>query len=226
MIKAIIFDLDNTLVDFMRLKRASCEEAMEAMIDAGLEIKKDNALKLLFELYEKYGIEDKEIFQKFLMKTIGKIDWKILASGIVAYRKVKTGYLSPYPGVIPTLIKLKQHGITLAILSDAPRLRAWMRLASMDLSDFFDVVVTFDDTNKTKPHPAPFKKVLSKLKFAPEEVLMVGDWPERDMKGAKKAGMKTCFARYGAVKKYKGVNADYEVSNVKQILDIVKKENE
>ena len=38
MIKAVLFDLDNTLIDFMRMKRLSCEVAMDAMIKAGLKI--------------------------------------------------------------------------------------------------------------------------------------------------------------------------------------------
>ena len=37
-IKAVIFDLDNTLVDFMKMKRRAIEEAIPAMVDAGLEI--------------------------------------------------------------------------------------------------------------------------------------------------------------------------------------------
>ena len=38
MIKAVVFDLDNTLMDFMKMKRRSIEEAIPAMIDAGLTI--------------------------------------------------------------------------------------------------------------------------------------------------------------------------------------------
>ncbi len=225
MIKAIIFDLDNTLMDFMRLKKASCEEAISAMIDSGLRMDKDNALKILFDLYEIYGIEDKEIFQKFLKKTTGKIDHKILANGIVAYRRVKNSYLAPYPGVTSTLLKLKQRGIKLAIVSDAPRLRAWTRLASLRLTDYFDIVVTFDDTKKYKPSPEPFKKALLKLKAKPGETLVVGDWPARDVEGAKKLGMKSCFAKYGAVRRFDNVKADFVLENIRQLLDIVKDEN-
>ena len=43
MIKTIIFDLDNTLIDFMRMKRISCEAAMDAMIKSGLKIDKEKA---------------------------------------------------------------------------------------------------------------------------------------------------------------------------------------
>ena len=41
MTKAIIFDLDNTLIDFVKMKRMSIEAAASAMIDAGLEQKKN-----------------------------------------------------------------------------------------------------------------------------------------------------------------------------------------
>ena len=50
---------------------------------------------------------------------------------------------------------------------------------------------------------------------------MGGDWPERDIKGAKAVGMKTCFARYGNPKAKK-VYADYEIDNIKMLLDIIK----
>jgi len=52
-IKAILFDLDNTLVDFMAMKRKSCEAAIDEMISAGLGMKREEALKILFEMYDK-----------------------------------------------------------------------------------------------------------------------------------------------------------------------------
>src|SRR3989338_4128680 len=107
MIKGIIFDLDNTLIDFLKMKRMSCEAAITSMIDAGLEIDKEKALSVLFKIYDKFGMEDPKVFQKFLERMLGDIDYKILASGIVAYRKVRSGFLEPYPHVIDTLLKLK-----------------------------------------------------------------------------------------------------------------------
>jgi len=87
MIKAVLFDLDNTLIDFMKMKKHSCSAAIDAMIGAGLHIEHDKAIKVLFGLYDKYGLEEKTIFQKFLNKITGKVDHKILANGIVAYRR-------------------------------------------------------------------------------------------------------------------------------------------
>ena len=223
MFKAIIFDLGNTLVDFMKMKRNSCEEAMAAMIDAGLKIEKEEGLKILFELYDQYGLEYKKIFQEFLKKTLGQVDWKILASGVVAYRKIKIGFLTPYPHVHSTLLELKMRNVKLAIVTDAPRLRAWLRLAAMKLTDFFDVVITHDDTGERKPHALPFETALQKLDAKPKDVLMVGDWIERDIEGAKNLGMRTCFAKYGALEEEieKDSGADFEIDDIKQLLKLV-----
>lgn len=219
MIKAIIFDLDNTLVDFMRMKLVSCDAAMNAMIGSGLHIEKKKAMKILYDLYNKYTLEDKTIFQKFLREVTGKIDYRILASGIVAYRNTRTGFLHPYPGTQYVLLKLRDRGIKLAILTDAPRLKAWLRLASMRLSNFFDPVVTFDDTKQSKPAKKPFQVMLKKLNYEPEEILMIGDRPKVDLETAKKLGMKTCFAKYGnpSVK----AKADYTIKDIRELLKIV-----
>ena len=175
MIKAVFFDLDNTLIDFLRMKRLSCDAAIDAMIGAGLNVSHEKAIKVLFELYDKYGMEDKAIFQKFLKKVSGRINYKVLANGIVAYRRVREGFLEPYPNVDYVLLKLKGMGLKLAIVTDAPRLKAWIRLAAMKLSNYFDVVVTFEDTKQHKPSKMPFKAALKQLGLKPEECLMVGD---------------------------------------------------
>ena len=113
-------------------------------------------------------------------------------------------------------------GKKLAIITDAPRLKAWLRLAAMKIGDFFDVVVTFEDTKKHKPDNLPFEAALRKLNLKPGECLMVGDWPERDIKGAKRLGMKTCFARYGNPK-IKRSDADFEIDDIKELLKIAQK---
>ena len=220
MIKAVIFDLDNTLIDFMTMKKLSCDAAISAMIGAGLNVNKGKAMKDLFKLYDKFGLEEKKIFQKFLRKITKKVDYEVLASGIVAYRRVRTGFLEPYPHVGEVLFELKKRGIKLAIVSDAPRLKAWIRLVSMKINHLFDVVVTFDDTKEFKPSTVPFNLAFKKLNVKPHECLMVGDRPERDITGAKKLGMLTCFAKYGNPTA-KGSEADYEINDIKELLEIV-----
>jgi HAD superfamily hydrolase (TIGR02253 family) len=225
MIKAVIFDLDNTLIDFMKFKRVCCEEAIEAMINAGLKIPKQKGMEELYKLYSKHGLEDHLIFQKFLMKTSGNVDYPKLANAINAYRKARMSVMSPYPGTKKTLIKLKEMGLKLAIVSDAPKLKAWLRLTAMSIEDFFDVVVALEDTGRLKPSTLPFKAALKNLNFKPDECLMVGDMPNKDMKGAKKFGMITCFAKYGYEKEAKK-NWNYEINSITELLDVVNKENQ
>ena len=53
MIKAVIFDLDNTLIDFLKMKKQSCSAAIDAMIGAGLKVEHDKAIKVLLYQYAK-----------------------------------------------------------------------------------------------------------------------------------------------------------------------------
>ncbi len=225
-IRAVLFDLDNTLIDFLKMKKMSCEAAISAMIDAGLPMKKEKAMRVLWDLYDEHGIEYGKIFQSFLRKTMGSIDYKILSSGIVAYRNVRTGFLEPYPHVIPTLLKLKERNYKLAVVSDAPRMKAWIRLASMKVADFFDVVITIDDADgKAKPDPKPYKAALDELGLKPDEVIFVGDNPNRDILGAKRLGIRTVLAKYGewTKAKDKSMRPDHEIEDVKELLKILEK---
>ncbi|HEX9156451.1 MAG TPA: HAD family hydrolase, partial [Syntrophales bacterium] len=93
------------------------------------------------------------------------------------------------------------------------------------LHHVFEFVITFDDTGERKPSPAGFLKALELLKVEPSEALMVGDWPERDMVGASRLGIRTVFARYGDSKGVAESGADFEVDDILEILEIVERLN-
>ena len=205
------------------MKRSCSEAAVRAMIDSGLKIDEEKGTRKLFKLYERYGMEDQSIFDKFIKSVHKKLDYKILASGVAAYRRVKFGYLATYPHTRETLIKLKEKGLKLGIVSDAPVKQAWLRLAELNLVDFFDVVIAMEDKKKMKPHAMPFRKALKELKMKPEEILFVGDNPMRDILGAKKVGMKTALAKYGQVMESKGVKADFVLKEISELGKIIRK---
>lgn len=223
MISAIIFDLDNTLVDFIAMKHAAIQAAILAMVDVGLKIPKGEAEKKIYEIYDEEGIEDQKVFDKFLTKEFGQIDYRIHAAGIIGYRRAREAALVLYPHVQLALMELVKRGLRLAVVSDAPRLQAWLRLCQLKLHLFFDVVITYDDTKKRKPDPEPFVRALEILKVNCHETIMVGDWAERDIIGAKSLGMNTVFARYGDRFDTENSGADYEINDILELLDIVDK---
>jgi putative hydrolase of the HAD superfamily len=225
MIKAVIFDLDNTLVDFMGMKRQAITAAIESMIDAGLRLTRDEALNRIDTIYQERGIEFQNVFDQLLYDEFRKVDYKILSAGIIAYRRAREAALVPYPHVNMTLLALLKRGIKLAVISDAPGREAWLRLCYLNFHHMFDCVVTFDDTGERKPSPAPFRKALDLLGVEPHETLMVGDWAERDMVGAAQVGIVTVFARYGDTFGTVESNAKYDISDVSELLSVIENEN-
>ncbi|MCK4349363.1 MAG: HAD-IA family hydrolase [Candidatus Krumholzibacteria bacterium] len=221
MIKLIIFDLDNTLTDFIKMKDASIDASIDAMIDAGLMFSPDLIREEICKIYEEEGIEYQRVFNQLLINLIGEIDYKILAAGIVGYRRAREASLVLYPHVNVTLIELMKRELKLAVISDAPRQEAWLRLCYLKLHHIFDIVLTHDDTGEFKPSPAPFEKVLATFEIEPDEAMMIGDWPERDIVGASELGIKTVFARYGDTFGTDSSGADYEIDDIFGLIEIV-----
>ena len=225
MIKAIIFDLDNTLLDFVKMKQFAVKASIRAMNEAGLNVDEESGYKDVMELYMTTGWENQLVFDDYLKQTTGEVSNKILAAGVVAYRRAREATLLVYPNVNKTLIELLKTQIRLAVVSDAPSREAWMRLYYLNLHHVFDPVLTFDDTGARKPSPKPFKLALDKMNVGPDEALMIGDWPDRDVLGAKQIGMKTIFARYGDTFGTKESGADWDVNDIYEVVGIIKELN-
>ena len=228
MLKAILFDLDNTSVDFMKFKRETAIAAAKALEKYGWKMGQKETVRRIFRIYAKKGIEYQKTFAGLVYGAgyRGNKAERLQQAAILAYLAQKGKSLKPFRGVEKTLSSLaRKH--RLAILSDAPRNKAWQRLIMADLGKYFCEVGTLADTGKFKPNKRPFQRMLRKLKVKPNECLFVGDNPERDIKGAKEVGMKTAWAKYGHVlgnpKKGK---ADFVLKKPSDLLKVAEKLDE
>jgi len=220
MFKAVLFDLDNTLIDFLTFKIETAKAAASAMVKEGLPVDEVKAYGMIFSVYEEKSIEYQKTFYEVVRQFDLEIDTaeRIQQAGIVAYLQKKFEVLKPYPEVKPILARLRRKH-KLGIITDAPRNKAWQRLVITGLQNEFDLVVTHNDTLEMKPHPSPFFLALKRLELLPGACLFVGDNPERDIKGAREVGMRTCWARYGSLKKRS--EADFEIERFEDILRII-----
>ncbi|MBU0517570.1 TIGR02253 family HAD-type hydrolase [bacterium] len=223
-IQALLFDIDNTLVDFMVMKRSSVDAAIIAMMDAGLDLPYADAHQRIWAIYDREGIEDQEVFDRFILEHYGRLEYKILASAIIAYRRAREASLVLYPHVRATLLELSRKGYRLAVISDAPAKQAWLRLCALGIQHYFEAVITYEDTGERKPHPLPFTRALETLNLFADQAVMIGDWLERDIKGAKEVGLHTIYAHYGCChpdtdneKKY----ADFTIEDISEIISIL-----
>jgi putative hydrolase of the HAD superfamily len=64
-------------------------------------------------------------------------------------------------------------------------------------------------------------KAIELLQMKPNEVIMVGDWPERDMVGGRGVGIRTVYARYGDTSGAMTSGADYEINDIGELTGIV-----
>lgn len=223
-IRAVLFDLDNTLSDFMLMKEKACRAAVRAMIVAGLKMAEEEAYSMLMETYFRVGLESDQAFTEFL-KCAGQFDHKILAAAINEYLKVKKNFVKPYPNVKLVLQNLRKKGVILNIVTDAPKTKAFQRLLIMGIEPYFQSVIGFEDTSSKKQTGLPLKLALEKLKtevpgIMNSEILMVGDSIERDILSARKLGLRTALSKYGQTAEENGT-ADYELTNIKDLLNIV-----
>jgi HAD superfamily hydrolase (TIGR01549 family) len=224
-IRAILFDMDNTLIDFMRMKEESCNAAVKAMILNGLDMDEEQAFTQLMNTYFDLGLESDCAFTNFL-RGVGQFDHKILAAALNSYLKKKATLVEPYPDVELVLKRLNEMGLVTVIVTDAPKTKAYQRLLAMGIESYFKFVVGFEDTGNGKHTGLPLRLALDKLrKEVPDlmnlEILMVGDSIERDMEPAKKLGLITALAEYGHKGTFRSDSVDHELRTISDLLNIV-----
>ncbi|MFA4700844.1 TIGR02253 family HAD-type hydrolase [Pyrococcus kukulkanii] len=228
MIKVIFFDLDDTLADTSRLAEMARKNAIENMIRHGLPVDFDTAYSELMELIKEYGSNFPHHFDYLLRRLDIPYDPKLVAAGVIAYHNTKFAYLREVPGARRVLIRLRELGYRLGIITDGNPIKQWEKILRLEMDDFFEHVIISDFEGVKKPHPKIFRKALKAFNVKPNEAMMVGDRLYSDIYGAKNVGMKTVWFKYGKYsdreleyRKY----ADHEITKLQQLLEVLELEN-
>lgn len=189
-IKAVLFDMDNTLMDFVYAQVGACR-AVAARLGSG------NGLDLLDLFIRSNGeFESYSVIADY-MASVGIYDFDLYFECCEVYDKTKLDLIRPYEGVEAMLRRLREMGLKTALVTNARKLNTAIRMERTRLRKYFDVVVTADDTERMKPDPMHLEVALGLLGVGPDEALFVGDSIQRDIKAARSIGMKAAYAQYG-----------------------------
>ena len=109
------------------------------------------------------------------------------------FRICSTDYIRLYPGVTDALVKLRQKGYRLWLLSNAQRVFTAFELNALGLAPYFDGIYISSDFGCRKPDVRFFNALLTEQKLDVKNCLMIGNDLETDIAGAKNAGLDTLY---------------------------------
>lgn len=173
-LKAVLFDLDGTLMNSHEIDKLTFIELLQE--ELGLNVTEKD-----------FGRYTGTPVPKILMHFTSEEKVRGLTDAWVKHKLHFKEKLNLYPGVPDMLKKLKEAGLKLAIISSQlyeERVKIYSRF---DLEKYFDLWITSDQTEHSKPHPEPVLKTLEHLGVAPQEAIMVGD-TFNDMEAGRRAG--------------------------------------
>ena len=221
-LKAVLFDLDGTLIEFkfrvIELKKELFDklndnnviiekrfqkESIQNICEEAQRIMKNNANKEcdritsdMKEIIEKYEIEG--LKQSAIKKDVFYVfNW------------------------------LKKKKIKLALVTNNGRRSAEYAVNRFELIEYFDVIITRDEVNKWKPHPEPIQKAINQLKIESSEGIFIGD-SKMDIQSSKSAGVKVASIPTGIHSKQQldEEDPDYLIYSLLEIITIVNNINE
>jgi HAD superfamily hydrolase (TIGR01549 family) len=183
MAKAIVFDIDGTLLDSVDLHAQAWQEAFQHF---GHEIPFE-------QIRSQIGKGGDQLLPVFLseqeIKERGKEIEKFRAD---LFKRKYLSDVKPFPGVRELFLKVKGNGQKVALASSArgDELKKFEQIAGIE--DLVEVETSSADAKRSKPHPDIFEAALARLgkEISKEDVIVVGDSPH-DAEAAKRAGLKT-----------------------------------
>lgn len=169
MVKAVIFDVDGTLLNTERIYMRAWKQAGKA---AGFDIPDDVLLRTrAIQRSDAIKIFQDALGTAFHYEQIQPMRIEIAEALIAASDHLVM------PGVIPTLEYFRSHGVPIAVASTTNLEKTVSHLEHAGLLQYFDAVVGGDMVQRGKPNPDIFLKAAQLLAVAPEDCMVVEDSP-------------------------------------------------
>ncbi|MFD1737454.1 HAD family hydrolase [Bacillus salitolerans] len=220
MIKAIIFDLDNTLMN----RNEAFNKFAYKLIDKYIYFSIENERKKVHEILriaDRDGYRSKEeIFQE--LSTI--LPWKYRPSideFISFWFSEFPKFSVPMENALEVIKEFKRRNIKLGIITNGSIQTQHSKIDCLGIRKYFDDIIVSDEVKIHKPNTNIFKISLERLEVLPQEACYIGDHPINDIKGATEAGMKAIWLKGFREWDDSLVEPEMAIDNLKELLELV-----
>jgi len=216
-LKAVLFDLDGTLLDtapdfVTSLNLLLIEEKKQPLDYQIIRNTVSNGAKALIQLAFPLEESDPE-FERLRQRLL------------TLYSQHLADKTLPFPGINEVLGFLKQQKISWGVVTNKPFVYTEALLKRMPFPVPPHTVICPDHVTHRKPHPEPMLLACKQLDCKPFEAIYLGDH-RRDIEAAQNASMKTIACAYGYIEasdQASDWHANYTVRQVKEIIPVLQK---
>jgi pyrophosphatase PpaX len=209
--RAILFDLDGTLIDSTRLIIESYHHTMR--VHRGQTLPDSEWIKGLgtpLRVQFRRFTDDPEEVQRMIATYR---EWNLANHDAMVHA---------FPGAVEATRDLKERGAKLGIVTSKNRHGVTLGLDLCGLDGLFDVIVTSDDLEASKPDPAPVRAALTALGEPASAALFAGDSPH-DVAAGRDAGTRTAACLWGPFERtaLAAERPDYYLSSFAELAPLV-----
>jgi phosphoglycolate phosphatase len=236
--RALLYDLDGTLIDSTRDIRESVNHTLARFGRPALPLETvadyigDGVAVLILRALVGRRVSPSGLARKNaeprlddLVRELPKgTDAGLLEEAVRVFRSHYGEHLldhtTAYDGALETLRTFKERGMSQAVVTNKPAAFSETIVEGLGMSSYVDAVVGGDSTPLKKPAPDPVLAALALLAVAPEHALMVGD-REGDVLAGRRAGCGTCRIRYDGSPESGEPRADLHIDDLRRLVDLV-----
>ncbi len=201
----VLFDIDDTLFSTTEFARRARNNAVRAMVEAGLGVSEPIVRAELDEVIAEFSSNYDHHFDKLLLRlrpsALEKVNPAlIVAAGVSAYHDTKFRELRPFDDVVPVLEMLGKAGLRRGIVTHGWTTKQAEKLVRLGLLPHIDRDAVFisGQIGIAKPNPKLYQTALADLKLEPHRVMYVGDSKLHDIAPPNGLGMITVWSRRAA----------------------------
>jgi putative hydrolase of the HAD superfamily len=233
-LRAVLFDIDDTLFSTTQFARVARTNAVRAMVEAGLDLPEAMVLReleeVLAEFSSNYDHHFDQLLKRLRPKALADVNPAlIVAAGVAAYHDTKFRELKPFDDVIPLFAALRGAGLITGIITHGWTTKQAEKIVRLGLLPHLDRRAVFisDQLGISKPNPKIYALALRDLGLEPAQAMYVGDSPSHDITPPKSLGMKAVWARRASRYKPSVGDAipDHEVDDFVALLRILREQH-
>ncbi|MDF2789766.1 MAG: L-2-haloalkanoic acid dehalogenase [Neobacillus sp.] len=220
MIKAVLFDLDGTLLDRDESVKKFIHSQYDRLNRIVGHIPRETYKKRFVELDQRGYVWKDKVYQQMVEEfQITRFTWEDFLQDYLTNFK---NNCIPFPNLITTLEKLKSHNIRLGMITNGRGQFQLDNIKALGIEKDFDTILISEWEGIKKPDPEIFKRALKQLNVSAHQSIFVGDHPENDVKAAQNVGMKGIWKKDP---QWDSIEADYIVDDLAELLLFLNKES-